>query len=112
MNAPTPKETLEEASNVTAASMRLINASTYDEWKAAAMAQDERMGGAKWRSTDKSTLYDHEVIRRRLEEVTSISASGDARVPMRMIRSEGSSAATMLSPLCYALAIALEQGYI
>jgi NTE family protein len=58
--------------------MRLINANTYEEWKAAAMAQDERMGGAKWRKTDKSTLYDYDVIRRRLEEVEGIRASGDA----------------------------------
>jgi TAG lipase/steryl ester hydrolase/phospholipase A2/LPA acyltransferase len=58
--------------------MRLINANTYDEWKAAAMAQDERMGGAKWRKTDKTTLYDYEVIRRRLDEVNSIRATGDA----------------------------------
>ena len=78
MNAPSPKEALQGASNISAASMRLINATTYEEWKTAAMAQDEKMGGAKWRRTDKSTLYDHEVIRRRLEEVTSISASGDA----------------------------------
>jgi NTE family protein len=57
--------------------MRLIKASTYDEWTKAAMAQDERMGGAKWRRTDKSTLYDYEVIKRRLEEVRALRASGD-----------------------------------
>lgn len=57
--------------------MRLINANTYEEWKAAAMAQDERMGGAKWRRTDKSTLYDYEVIRRRLNEVRTVRVSGD-----------------------------------
>jgi len=78
MNAPSPKEALDGASNISAASMRLINATSYEEWKAAAMAQDEKMGGAKWRKTDKSTLYDHEVIRHRLEEVSTISSSGDA----------------------------------
>lgn len=80
MNAPSPKETLAGASPSTrsAASMRLINANTYEEWKVAAMAQDERMGGAKWRKTDKSTLYDYEVIRRRLDEVNRIRATGDA----------------------------------
>ncbi len=57
--------------------MRLINANTYDEWKSAALAQDERMGGANWRKTDKSTLYDWEVIRRRLNEVRTVRASGD-----------------------------------
>jgi NTE family protein len=57
--------------------MRLINANSYDEWKAAAMAQDERMGGAKWRKIDKTTLYDYDVIRHRLEEVRAIRATGD-----------------------------------
>lgn len=80
MNAPSPKEALPGASSTTtpAASMRLINANSYDEWKEAAMAQDERMGGAKWRKLDKTTLYDYDVIRSRLEEVRSIRASGDA----------------------------------
>jgi len=82
MNAPSPRETLPGSNPPRPAapsgSLRLINASTYDEWKAAAMAQDERMGGAKWRKTDKTTLYDYDVIRRRLDEVTTISESGDA----------------------------------
>jgi TAG lipase/steryl ester hydrolase/phospholipase A2/LPA acyltransferase len=57
--------------------MRLINATTYDEWKSAAMAQDERMGGAKWRKKDETTLYDWQVIRRRIDEVRTVRASGD-----------------------------------
>jgi NTE family protein len=73
MNAPSPREI-----TAPSASLRLINANTYDEWKAAAMAQDERMGGAKWRRTDKTTLYDYEVIRRRIDEVRTIRATGDA----------------------------------
>ncbi|MEM8766394.1 MAG: DUF3336 domain-containing protein [Pseudomonadota bacterium] len=85
MNHPTPNSSLpspaakEETAKKSAptASYRLINASSYEEWKEAAMAQDERMGGAKWRRTDKSTLYDYEVIRRRLDEVQTVRASGD-----------------------------------
>jgi len=73
MNAPLSKR----PTGKTSASMRLINADTYEQWKSAAMAQDERMGGAKWRRTDKSTLYDWEVIRRRLNEVRTVRASGD-----------------------------------
>lgn len=86
MNLPSPQDAASQpAGNVTAisstpaASWRLINANSYDEWKAAAMAQDERMGGAKWRKIDKTTLYDYEVIRRRLEEIRSVRASGDAQ---------------------------------
>ncbi len=85
MNHPTPNSNLPgpAASNKGAkksaptASYRLINASSYEEWKEAAMAQDERMGGAKWRRTDKTTLYDYEVIRRRLDEVRTVRSSGD-----------------------------------
>jgi len=60
------------------ASRRLINANSYDEWKDGAIAQDEQMGGAKWRKIDKTTLYDFEVIRRRLEEVRAVRKSEDA----------------------------------
>jgi hypothetical protein len=52
-------------------------ARTYEEWKAAAMAEDERTGAARWRRLDESSRYDYKVIRQRLEEVRRIRASGD-----------------------------------
>ena len=59
------------------ASLRLVNARSYEEWKRAALSLDERTGGAKWRRTEKTRLYDFEVIRRRLGEVREVRASGD-----------------------------------
>lgn len=53
------------------------NAATYHEWKAAAMADDERSGAAGWRRADASGRYDYRVIRRRLEEIRQVRASED-----------------------------------
>lgn len=61
----------------TTASLRLVNANSYEEWKQAALNYDERTGGAKWRAEERSRLYDFEVIRRRLGEVRSARAGGD-----------------------------------
>lgn len=52
-------------------------ATTYDEWKAAAIAYDERTGTARWKEVDESSRYDHKVIRKRLEEVREVRAAGD-----------------------------------
>jgi len=56
---------------------RLEDARTYEEWKAAALAHDERSGAARWRRVDQSRRYDYKVIRRRLEELRAVKASGD-----------------------------------
>jgi len=57
--------------------IRMSEARTYAEWKAAALAQDERTGAAQWRRIDESRRFDHKVIRRRLEEVRQVKAAGD-----------------------------------
>ncbi|MCB1682984.1 MAG: DUF3336 domain-containing protein [Pseudomonadales bacterium] len=64
-------------SNGVAASLRLVNAHSYDEWKRAAQQYDEQTGAAKWRTIERSRLYDFEVIRRRLGEVRAARTSGD-----------------------------------
>jgi NTE family protein len=53
------------------------DARTYEEWKAAALAEDERTGAARWREIDRSRRYDYKVIRSRLEEIRAVRASGD-----------------------------------
>lgn len=50
---------------------------SYEEWKAAAMAEDERTGAARWRVTDRSSRYDYKIIRRRLEELKQVRADND-----------------------------------
>ncbi len=56
---------------------RMADARTYEEWKAAALAHDETSGGARWRRVDESRRYDYKVIRRRLNELRAVKASGD-----------------------------------
>lgn len=53
------------------------NATTYDEWKAAAIAHDERTGNAIWKKVDESSRFDYKVIRKRLDELREIRAAGD-----------------------------------
>ncbi len=50
---------------------------TYDEWKGWALAEDERSGADRWKASDRSSLYDYQVIRRRYEELIEVRASGD-----------------------------------
>ena len=59
------------------AAVRMSDARSYDEWKAAALAHDERSGAAEWRQVDEGRRYDYRVIRRRLEEVRQVKAGGD-----------------------------------
>lgn len=66
-----------EVSPDTRPTARMENAATYDEWKAAAIADDERSGAAAWKRVDESSRYDYRVIRRRLEELRAVRASGD-----------------------------------
>ena len=56
---------------------RMEDAGTYEEWKAAALVHDEKSGGARWRRADQSKRYDYKVIRRRLDELLEVKASGD-----------------------------------
>lgn len=56
---------------------RMRQATSYDEWKQAACAEDERTGADRWKRTDRSRRYDYEIIRRRLDEIRELRASGD-----------------------------------
>jgi len=57
--------------------LRMRHARSYEEWKAAALAEDERTGAARWREIDRSRRYDYKVIRHRLEELREVRSSGD-----------------------------------
>lgn len=52
---------------------------TYREWAAEAKNIDKASGAAEWKSTEKSDLYDHSIIRRRYNELKDIRQSGDAQ---------------------------------
>jgi len=60
------------------ATVDLSRATTYEEWKAAALAHDERSGAAAWRREDRSSRYDFRAIRSRYDELCALKANGDA----------------------------------
>lgn len=62
--------------------MRMAQARSYEDWRAAAEAEDERTGAAAWKAREESRRYDYKVIRRRLEELREVRASGD---PQRLL---------------------------
>lgn len=69
---------LAETGNQRRAQASMEKAASYDEWKAAALAEDDRSGAARWRKTDASRRYDYKVIRRRYDEIREVRSSGDA----------------------------------
>lgn len=55
----------------------LKNASTYEEWVEIARELDVYEGLDEWRLQDESIDYDHELIRRRFNELRSLRFGGD-----------------------------------
>jgi len=56
---------------------KMSEATSYAEWSAAAKADDERTGAARWKRDDKSRRYDYRVLRRRMEEILEVKARND-----------------------------------
>jgi NTE family protein len=52
-------------------------ATSYEEWKLAAIEHDERSGAARWRQIDQSTRYDFVSIRSRLDHLRNLRARHD-----------------------------------
>jgi NTE family protein len=52
-------------------------ATSYEEWKHAAIACDKQSGLARWKSEDKSEQYDFTSIRRRLRRLRKLRAKKD-----------------------------------
>jgi len=57
-------------------------ATTYDEWKTWALAEDARTQADRWKRTEASKLYDYKIIRRRYDELVEVRACGD---PQRLL---------------------------
>lgn len=55
----------------------LDSATTYEEWREAADVFDVMSGGARWRKTEKTSLYDHTQIRQRLEKLRHYRSNHD-----------------------------------
>lgn len=56
---------------------KMAKATTYDEWKAAAIAYDERNGLERWKQYEKTSRYDYAAIRRRLEQMEVFRQAND-----------------------------------
>lgn len=65
-------ETLEQALD-----LDINDAETYEEWTAAALAQDQNSGAAEWKKVARSRRYDYKVVQSRLDEIRLVRASGD-----------------------------------
>ena len=56
---------------------KMNKATSYQEWKAAAISYDERKGMVKWKKIEKSDKYDHAAIRRRLDRLQAYRQAND-----------------------------------
>ena len=57
----------------------LVKATPYRQWAEAARDLDRRSGKQRWRESDASDHFDHRSIRRRLERLIELRASGDSK---------------------------------
>ena len=53
------------------------NATSYREWKRAAVAHDDASGVAEWKKSDESKYFDYVSIRRRLRRLRRLRRKGD-----------------------------------
>ena len=56
---------------------KMDKATSYDEWREAAIAHDELSGKRRWREIDQTTQYDYAQIRLRLDRIRSLRARHD-----------------------------------
>jgi hypothetical protein len=52
-------------------------ATTYEQWAAAARAHDQASGQADWKAREQSRIYDYASIRRRLDQLRMLRRAGD-----------------------------------
>ncbi|MDZ7782194.1 MAG: DUF3336 domain-containing protein [Halioglobus sp.] len=56
---------------------QMDQATSYEEWVAAALEHDELSGMKRWRNVDQTSLYDYTQIRLRLDRIRSLRARHD-----------------------------------
>lgn len=52
----------------------LANANSYEEWKGAALKLDETLGNEEWKRTDAYSYYNHQTVRRVIDELSTLRA--------------------------------------
>ena len=67
------------ASRLTRLETAMEEATSYDEWRQAAIEHDEESGAAQWRALDRSSRYDFVSIRARLDHLRTLRAENDDR---------------------------------
>ena len=68
---------LDERSPAARNDLRL--ATSYAQWAEQARALDELSGRAKWRVRERSSLYDHAMIRAKLDQLVALRGADDSR---------------------------------
>jgi TAG lipase / steryl ester hydrolase / phospholipase A2 / LPA acyltransferase len=63
--------------SLTEIEQRLASASSYTDWKAAAMEHDQLSGKESWKHVQECDSYDHVDIARRLSELQGLRVAGD-----------------------------------
>ncbi|CAK7229385.1 Lipase 5 [Sporothrix curviconia] len=67
--------------------LRMANATTYDEWEAAAQLLDELEDTDKWKeNSDSDEFYNPELIKARLKDLEDARLSSDIRRMMHLVR--------------------------
>ncbi|MBR9912450.1 MAG: DUF3336 domain-containing protein [Gammaproteobacteria bacterium] len=61
------------------AERRMAKAETYAEWAEAAKWHDKVSGEDRWKRTERSDLYDYQIIKARLQKLRSCRLNGDDR---------------------------------
>jgi NTE family protein len=59
------------------AEKQIANAGSYSEWVEAAQMHDEITGKDKWKKEERSSLYDYQIIRTRLQGLRKCRLNGD-----------------------------------
>ncbi len=66
-------------------SQAITNADNYTEYKEACERHDELSGASDWKAKDKSSDFDHRLIRKRVERIKTARARNDATALMSIL---------------------------
>lgn len=77
MNAPVRGATSLATPSLRALEKAMDQAASYEEWKQAALAHDERSGAARWKKEERSSRYGYARVRRRLDRLRALRAEDD-----------------------------------
>ena len=77
MNALATVSSITPTRSLGALQRAMDEAETYEEWKQAALAHDERSGAARWKAEERSSRYGYARVRRRLDRLQELRNADD-----------------------------------